>query len=172
MLAANLQLNVLPNQVLAAVGDPFQAFSAGLILGARKVDLPVLLGGGSQMLAVLAIALAELQPESRNKFVEDIAIATTSWLVKESISSSKSESSFICLMEIVASHFDVDLTVLATSLCFHDSIKQELRDYELGHVKEGVGAGALSLLAQLNGTTNKMILEACEIALDQLDKKT
>jgi NaMN:DMB phosphoribosyltransferase len=43
--------------VLAAVGDPFQVVAAGLLVGAARSQQPVLLGGGSQMLAVLALAL-------------------------------------------------------------------------------------------------------------------
>jgi NaMN:DMB phosphoribosyltransferase len=43
-----------------------------------------------------------------------------------------------------------------------------LRDYEDGFVKEGVGAGALLLLAQLQGHHSEALVEGCERALDQL----
>ena len=35
-----------PKQILAAVGDPFQAFTAGVLLGAVSSGQPLLLGGG------------------------------------------------------------------------------------------------------------------------------
>ena len=41
------------------------------------------------MLAVLALALNEIEPESRSEFVGKILIGTTSWLVDESLSSAK-----------------------------------------------------------------------------------
>ena len=43
--------------VVAAVGDPFQAFSMGLLIGARLAKQPVILSGGSQMLAVTLLVL-------------------------------------------------------------------------------------------------------------------
>ena len=45
---------------------------------------------------------------------------------------------------------------------------QQLRDYELGHVKEGVGAGGLALLAQLRGIGTDQLLADCDRAMDAL----
>ena len=170
LCAAKLGLNPLPKILLSAVGDPFQAFAVGFVLGTREAGQRVLLGGGCQMLAVIALALEELNPQSRDEFVQDILVATTAWLVGESISSDKSESSFVSLMELIATHFEVSLIGMSTGLQFHESTKQVLRDYELGYVKEGVGAGALSLLAQIKGVSPNSIVEACEIAVDQLEE--
>jgi NaMN:DMB phosphoribosyltransferase len=55
-------------------------------------------------------------------------------------------------------------------LRFYESSKKVLRDYEHGFVKEGVGAGAFSLLAELNGCSCKKLLEGCELAVDQLNE--
>ena len=70
LFAADLGRNPTPKNVLAAVGDPFQPFATGLILGARQVEQPVLLGGGSQMVAVLAVALASIDSSLRNDFLK------------------------------------------------------------------------------------------------------
>ena len=139
-------------------------------MGASESGQDILLGGGCQMLAVLALALNQIAPEARSKFVEKILIGTTSWLVDESISSSKKRNSFIHLMNHVAKHFKVNILGLASGYRFNDSDKKVLRDYEIGYVKEGVGAGSLSLLAQIKGLTQKEMIQKCEIAVENLLK--
>ncbi len=147
--AAKLDKNPSSVELMAAVGDPFQPIAVGLLMGARESGHEILLGGGSQMLAVLALALNEIKPKSRSKFVGKISIGTTSWLVDESLSTSGNRNSFIHLMNHVANHFKVNILGLASGYRFKDSNQKVLRDYEIGYVKEGVGAGALSLLAQI-----------------------
>jgi len=67
--AANLKKNPSSVALMAAVGDPFQPIAVGLLMGAIESGRDVLLGGGCQMLAVLALALNEIEPESRSEFV-------------------------------------------------------------------------------------------------------
>ena len=162
---ADLGSNPSSKRILAAVGDPFQVIAVGLLIGARRARKPVLLGGGSQMIAVLALALAAIEPSERIGFVDEIAISTTSWLVEES------NSSFLNLMEIVSDYFEVGLFVFVSGLRFHRSRKKVLQDYENGYVKEGVGAGALSFLAQIKGISFRDMVNACELAVDQLEGK-
>ena len=64
--------------------------------------------------------------------------------------------------------FKVSLLCLSSGLNFSNSSKKVLRDYELGFIKEGVGAGAFSLLAQVNGFTCQQLVDQCELAVDQL----
>ena len=168
--AAKLKKNPSSIALMAAVGDPFQPIAVGLLMGAIESGQDVLLGGGCQMLAVLALALNEVQSESRSEFVERILIGTTSWLVDESLSSSKKRNSFIHLMNHVAKHFKVNILGLASGYRFKDSNQKVLRDYELGYVKEGVGAGALSLLAQINGLTQEQMIKKCDREVDNLFK--
>ena len=73
-----------------------------------------------------------------------------------------------CLLDEVGQRFGVSLAGLASGLRFHASRQPALRDYEDGFVKEGVGAGALLLLAQLQGQHSEALVEGCERALDQL----
>ncbi|KGG16522.1 Nicotinate-nucleotide--dimethylbenzimidazole phosphoribosyltransferase [Prochlorococcus sp. MIT 0602] len=166
--AANLGNQPFPKSILAAVGDPFQPLSVGLLLGARQAGQPVLLGGGSQMVAVLAVALAALDPLSRAEFIQDVSIATTSWLVNESIPGDSNQSSFLQLIKHIEDFFEVPLLGLSSGLRFDRSSKKVLKDYEDGFVKEGVGAGAFALLAQINGFSREKLLEECELAVDQL----
>ena len=120
------------------------------------------------MLAVLALALNEIESESRSKFVEKIQIGTTSWLVDESLSFTQKRNSFIHLINLVAKHFKVNILGLASGYRFNDSNQKVLRDYESGYVKEGVGAGALSLLAQIKGLTQKEMIKQCDIEVSNL----
>ena len=168
--AANLKKNPSSVALMAAVGDPFQPIAVGLLMGAIESGQDVLLGGGCQMLAVLALALNEIEPESRFEFVGKILIGTTSWLVDETLSSAKNRNSFIHLMDHVASHFKINLLGLASGYRFNESNQKVLRDYEIGYVKEGVGAGALSLLAQIKGLTQKEMVERCDVEVGNLFK--
>ncbi len=165
---AALGINPPPERLLAAFGDPFQPMAVGLLIGAREAGQPVLLGGGSQMVAVLALALAAIEPAHRQDLADGIALGTTAWLAEEVNRSDGRPSALASLVDCVGEYFGVRLLGLATGLRFHSSKHQALQDYELGHVKEGVGAGALALLAQLQGASCQQLVEDCDQAVNQL----
>jgi len=154
-------------QILAAVGDPFQAFTAGVLVGAVSAEQPLLLGGGCQMLAVLALAMQALPASQRERLVAQVLIGTTGWLADEGAAAT-SQSPFEGLVDATAGHLAAALSVLTCGVRFHNSAHQPLRDYERGYVKEGVGAGALLLLAQLRGCSCAELVLDCERALEQL----
>jgi len=154
LLNANLKNDFDSFDVVAAVGDPFQAFSMGLLIGARLAKQPVILSGGSQMLAVTLLVLEFLGSNNKDDFIENIFIATTGWLVKD--------NSLNDLLNLINEKYNVNLLGLASPLNFKSSIYKELKDYEMGHVKEGVGAGGISLLAYLNGFKNDQIVSLCQ----------
>ena len=158
LLNANLKNDFDSFDVVAAVGDPFQAFSMGLLIGARLAKQPVILSGGSQMLAVTLLVLEFLGANNKDDFIENVFIATTGWLVKD--------NSLNDLLNLINEKYDVNLLGLASPLNFKSSIYKELKDYELGHVKEGVGAGGISLLAYLNGFKNEEIVSLCQQNLE------
>ena len=56
--------------------------AAGLLVGATMSRQPVLLGGGSQMVAVLARADGSRKPQ-RQQLSEQVMIGTTAWLADE-----------------------------------------------------------------------------------------
>ncbi len=162
LLNANLKTDFDSFDVLASVGDPFQAFSMGLLIGARLSNQPVILSGGSQMIAVIVLVLGILGEKNRDDFIEDVFLATTGWLVKD--------NSLNDLLNLINKKYDVNLIGLASPLNFKLSNYKELKDYELGHVKEGVGAGGLSILAFLNGFKNHEIVSLCQQNLEMMKR--
>lgn len=165
------QLSATPSaqELLAAVGDPFQALATGLLIGSLKSRQPLLLAGGSQMATVLALALNMVSTKQRRLLCKQVLIGTTAWLAGEVLTPSGSKrASLVELLALLENHFDVSICALASGLHFQGSRHLALRDYELGHVKEGVGAGGLALLAQLRGLSLDRISQACDNAMDQL----
>ena len=160
-----------PLAVVAAVGDPFQVLAAGLLVGAAMSRQPVLLGGGSQMVAVLALALMVLRKPQRQQLSEQVMIGTTAWLADEA-GQPQTASMLSRLVDVASNHCGVALQVMASGVRLGASRHQQLRDYERGYVKEGVGAGALLLLAQLQGMGATELVARCDQAMDALLGKT
>ena len=134
MRAAGIRFGELhsePLKAIAHVGDPMMPALAGLILGASEV--PILMAGGTQMAAVLAI-LTALKPE----VLRNIVLATTKWILQDKSSD---------LVGITRQIFDIP--ILGADLNFGISSNAGLRAYEEGVVKEGVGAGGASIAAML-----------------------
>ncbi len=132
-----------PIKAVSAVGDPMMAALAGLVIGGAR-QAPVLMAGGTQMTAVLAVINA-LSPES----LCNVAVGTTRWVAKD-------KSSDICG---ITKQF-CEVPILAADLDFGPSKYPGLRIYETGLVKEGVGAGGASIaaMAKTGGAVTKDIL--------------
>ena len=126
LLNANLNYNFDSIDVISSVGDPFQAFSMGLLIGARIAKQTVVLSGGSQMLAIILLALEFIDDREKQEFVDYVFIATTGWLVKD--------NSLSDLLDLITEKHNVNLLGVASPLNFKSSKKQELRDYEIGSV--------------------------------------
>ena len=166
LTAAALSSPVEPQTLLAAVGDPFQALAAGLLVGSLTSGQPVMLAGGSQMLAVLALALCHCSPADRPALARQVVLGTTAWLADERLS--QRQAAFPELVRRVQDHVGLPLLALTSGLRCHDSRHPQLRAYEQGYVKEGVGAGGLTLLAQLRSIPCSSLLQDCECAMDAL----
>ncbi len=160
LLKANLNNNFDSLDVISSVGDPFQAFSLGLLIGARIAKQAVVLSGGSQMLALTLLALEFIENNEKQKFIDFVFIATTGWLVKD--------NSLSDLLDLISEKHNVKLLGLASNLNFKSSKDKELADYEVGYVKEGVGAGGMSILAFLKGFSNKEIVSMCQTNLERM----
>ena len=160
LLNANLGNDFNAMDVISALGDPFQAFSMGLLIGARKSKNTVILAGGSQMIAILLLALEFLSLDEKQFFSERVFIITTGWLTYD--------ESLKKLLKKVEDKHQVKLFGFASGLNFHSSKIKELRDYEKGYVKEGVGAGGLSLLAYLKGFKYEEIVSECEATIKRM----
>ncbi len=149
-------------RVVACLGDPMQPLAAGLALGAAAHDLPLLLAGGSQMAAVLALALALAPPALRPRLQRWVGLATTGWVAREV------DSDLALLLRRIGERWEVELLALAADLHFRGAVHPALADYERGYVKEGVGAGGLALLWQLSGRDPAALAHACDRACRQL----
>lgn len=145
-----------PLGAIAAMGDPMQPVVAGIAFGA--VDrVPVLLAGGSQMLAVYAI-FKKLWAKTKDVNVKpDLAVCTSRWLVNDFSADTRSLAH---LLEAPLAFADVNLS---------QSRYEGLKLYEQGHVKEGCGAGAAILLACLSGEfSEKEIIAALDATYEQM----
>ncbi|MDR2700521.1 MAG: TIGR00303 family protein [Nitrososphaerota archaeon] len=141
-------LNNNPVKAVSCVGDPMMPALAGLVIGAAN-HVPVLMAGGTQMTAVLALINA-LNPEA----LCNVAVGTTRWVINDATSDISGIVSQFC-----------DVPILAADLNFGESKFPGLQIYETGLVKEGVGAGGASIaaMAKMGGAVNKgLLLKAIE----------
>jgi uncharacterized protein (TIGR00303 family) len=132
-----------PVKAVSTVGDPMQPALAGLVLGAAD-RVPVIMAGGTQMAAVLAVVNA-LNPD----ILDNVAVGTTRWIIADKTADMKG---------LIAEIADVPL--LAADMDFSSSRFDGLKAYEAGVVKEGVGCGGAAMAAMLktNGKITKQVL--------------
>ena len=143
-----------PLKAISCVGDPMIPAFAGLVLGAAD-KVPVLMAGGTQMGAVLAVINA-LNPNILN----NVAIGTTRWIMTDKTADLKGIITQIA-----------DIPILAADLDFGQSRFEGLRAYEAGVVKEGVGAGgaAIAAMTKSKGSITKdALLKEIERNYDRL----
>ncbi len=145
-------------RVAAAVGDPMQPLAAAVVLAAAAAGRPVLLAGGSQMAAVLALALALAPPTLRPAVAAAAAVGTTAWVAHEA------GSDLSLLLQRIGERWGVEPLAFAADLRFPDPCHPALAAYERGYVKEGVGAGGLALLWQLSGRSAPALAQLCDQA--------
>ena len=140
-----------PLKVIAAVGDPMQAVVAGMAVGGSCYG-GVLLAGGTQMLAVYALAKAIAHYHDLAIETEQVVIGTTRWVVEDLTGDT------LGLAQQVGK-----VPLMATSLSFALSRYPQLRAYEQGFVKEGVGAGGCAIAASLaRGWQTSQLLKVVE----------
>jgi uncharacterized protein (TIGR00303 family) len=144
-----------PLQVVAAVGDPMQAVVAGMAIAASR-GCGVLLAGGTQMLAVYALAQSIAQIYELPWQPEQVVVGTTRWVAEDPTGDT------VGLAQILQA------PLLATQLSFANSQYAHLRAYEQGYVKEGVGAGGCAIAAHLyQGWDQLQLLKAVEAVAAQ-----
>ena len=145
-----------PLDIVAALGDPMQPFVAGYAIALSRHQ-GVLLAGGTQMLAVYALATALAQHHQLNWNPENIAIGTTRWVATDPTGDTPG------LAQAIEQRFELTPLLLATDLSFAESQHSGLRAYEEGFVKEGVGAGGGAIATALSlGWSVEEIGEAIE----------
>ncbi|MGV0027453.1 nicotinate mononucleotide-dependent phosphoribosyltransferase CobT [Phormidesmis priestleyi] len=145
-----------PIALVAAVGDPMQIVVAGMTIAASQT-CGVLLAGGTQMLAVYALARAISSTHSLPWQAQKIVVGTTRWVAEDSTGDTVGLAKQIGVVPL-----------LATQLSFAESRHPQLRSYEQGYVKEGVGAGGCAIAAHLfQNWGQTKTLNAIENLVDQ-----
>lgn len=150
-----------PLQVVAAVGDPMQIVAAGMAIAATR-SCGVLLAGGTQMLAVYALAQAlakaGIVPDSVLPWQpSQVVVGTTRWVAEDPTGDT------VGLAQAIGC-----VPLLATQLSFASSRYPQLQIYEQGYVKEGVGAGGCAIAAHLyQGWNSVKLLQAIESLVDE-----
>ncbi len=125
-----------PIHTVAGVGDPAQVAIASMALTASQF-CPVMLAGGTQMLAIYALARALASFRAIPWNPDNIIAGTTRWVAEDP------SGNTIGLAKLV------DCPLAATQLSFANARYTSLRAYEKGFVKEGVGAGGCAIAAHL-----------------------
>ncbi|MBO8181167.1 MAG: TIGR00303 family protein [Archaeoglobus sp.] len=145
------KLNSLnPWKIVSELGDPMLATVVAISLGFRK---RVVLAGGTQMLAIAAILKA--LGENLSRFL----IATTKYVVNDP------SASFVETAE------EIGVDFWSAELNFSRSSYKGLRDYEMGYVKEGVGAGGSVYLAAKGGISIDDIVRKVEELYSLLEER-
>ncbi len=157
---------VNPLQLVAAVGDPMQVVVAGMAIAASR-SCGVMLAGGTQMLAVYALISAIAQAYALSWQPEEVVVGTTRWVAEDPTGATVDLALNLGKSNLTQSGETPPL--LATHLSFADSRYPQLRAYEQGFVKEGMGAGAACIAAHLSQNWQQhQLLAAIEAQLERL----
>lgn len=153
--AENLPTND-PFKAVSCLGDPVHISIAGFLAGMLERELKIILAGGTQMTAVLAIA-----KRCGLNMVNKVIVGTTRWIIHDNT------SNIIKLMKMIAP----EIPIVAYNYNFSNSPYQGLRYYEQGYVKEGVGAGGTSIAATaVKNTTYAKLWKAIHREYEKLIK--
>lgn len=130
-------------------GDALQAFCLGFGARSRKENFAIELGGGSQMLAIKTLMDREFG------FLESVSIAPSPWILNDI------SSDFFRLHQLCSPQTKI-ISAKISAIANHSDLAKEIHQlakirleniieqYNLGHVKEGLGLGSLlaNLIAQ------------------------
>lgn len=144
-----------PVRAIAAVGDPMIPVVTGLTYGISSSGSNVMLAGGTQMTAILAVTRA------MNRSLRNLCIGTTCYVANDASSDIQSIANEICS----------DFPIYTVDLHLEDSDRPGLKAFANGFVKDGAGAGGVSILAILKSRgslTGISILKSIEKEYDKL----
>lgn len=125
-------------EAMSLVGDPMMPAVAGIAAGALEAGCKVMLAGGTQMAAVLAVMKGLGIP------LANVCIGTTTYVANDR------SADLAGLVRQVSKN----VPVLACDLHLDKSRKPGLQAFAKGFVKEGVGAGGASIAALLKTRKN------------------
>lgn len=137
-----------PLKAIECVGDPMMPVNVGILIGAAK-HVPVIVGGGTQMAAILAAAVA-----LDDSVLGNIFQGTTRWLVDDPNSD---------IRKMITS-IHKDIPIVYVNMDYSSSPYEGLQAYEWGYIKEGVGCGGASVAAIIQSAGNI----TCDDLLDKV----
>jgi uncharacterized protein (TIGR00303 family) len=136
-------------EAISTFGDPMMPSVAGIASGVLSANGKIMLAGGTQMSAVVAILKLLSRP------LNGLYIGTTTYVTKD-------PSSDLSGLVRMASK---QVPILSCDLHLGESRKPGLRAFAKGFVKEGVGAGGASIVAITKSRgkiTGKKLMNAIE----------
>lgn len=147
-----------PFRAIASFGDPLMPTVVGLAEEVISRKRKIILAGGTQMCCILAL-LKSLNVRLR----ENICIGTTSYIINDK------KSDIVGLLNNISD----EVPIFYIDLLLENSTKKGLRSYSEGFVKEGAGAGGISIAAFLNNdhlTTEQFLHELDENYIKTIEK--
>ena len=138
-----------PFEAISTLGDPMMPSIAGIASGVLSASGKVMLAGGTQMSAVIAIL------KHLGRTLNGLYIGTTTYVTKD-------PSSDLSGLVRMASE---RVPILSCDLHLGESSKPGLQAFAKGFVKEGVGAGGASIVAITKSRgkiTGKKLMNAIE----------
>lgn len=147
-----------PFRAIASFGDPLMPTVVGLAEEVISRKRKIILAGGTQMCCILAL-LKSLNVRLR----DNICIGTTSYIINDK------KSDIVGLLNNISD----EVPVFYIDLLLENSTKKGLRSYSEGFVKEGAGAGGISIAAFLNNdhlTTEQFLHELDENYIKTIEK--
>ena len=139
---------------LSIVSDNMLLFCAGFLLEASR-RFHVVLAGGTQMAACLLIADKLREDVLMQLKSDNITLATTSWVAKDT----HSDIAHLLSLLSYTPH------AIYTEFSFAQTEIPILKKYDEGEAKEGVGAGAALAYASTSHFTNAQVLNEIEILI-------
>ena len=124
-----------PFDAISLLGDPMMPSITGIVQGTIEQGAKVMLAGGTQMCAILSIL------KNLNITTDNVSIGTTKYIYNDQSADFKN----------LVSSIDKDIGMFIVDLHLNESIKKGLRSFANGYVKEGVGAGGISIATILKG---------------------
>ena len=139
---------------LSIISDNMLLFCAGFLLEASR-RFHVVLAGGTQMAACLLIADKLKEDVLMRLKSDNITLATTSWVTKDT------NSNIAHLLSLLS----YTPHAVYTDFSFANAEIPVLKKYDDGEAKEGVGAGASLAYASVNSLDNEAVLNEIELII-------
>jgi uncharacterized protein (TIGR00303 family) len=138
-----------PFEAISTLGDPMMPSIAGIASGVLSASGKVMLAGGTQMSAIVAIL------KHLGRTLNGLYIGTTTYVTKDP------SSDLFGLVRMASER----VPILSCDLHLGESSKPGLQAFAKGFVKEGVGAGGASVVAITKSRgkiTGKKLMSAIE----------